>query len=391
MSWYVLRGECEIGPLGEEALRALVGTGQITADTRLWREGLSDWTAACALPGVLGPRNPGSRSVSALAPPTGSAVASDSTRPSGSFVAGATVLELAPPWRRYWARSLDLIISMVLVAVLVGAIRPSLLAQLQATPGREWATMLVLLPCAFAMDTLVHWALGNTPGKAIAGIKPLAAGGARALSAPAHLRRNFGVYVFGFGLGLPLVSLLTLIYGYGRAAASEVSIWDRLSGSRVYALSDAQLRTWVTAGVYVLAATALFALGLRTQHNTSRYAASRPPAPALQRELSEAANAVNASSPRMIDNITRLDGARAGPGLLFTYEYTLTGIRVSLLSPTTLQSLRWRLSANVRQAACAGTALKPMLRLGTTVRFDYRDRDGGQLALVSVSSADCSS
>lgn len=56
MKWYVRRGEREIGPLGEEALRALVGTGQITPDTQLWREGLPGWTEAAALPGVLGPR-----------------------------------------------------------------------------------------------------------------------------------------------------------------------------------------------------------------------------------------------------------------------------------------------------------------------------------------------
>ena len=56
MKWYVRRGDREIGPLGEEALRALVGTGQITPDTQLWREGLSGWTEASALPGVLGPR-----------------------------------------------------------------------------------------------------------------------------------------------------------------------------------------------------------------------------------------------------------------------------------------------------------------------------------------------
>lgn len=55
MIWYVMRGERELGPLGEDALRALVGTGQVTADTRLWHAGLACWTAAAALPGVLGP------------------------------------------------------------------------------------------------------------------------------------------------------------------------------------------------------------------------------------------------------------------------------------------------------------------------------------------------
>ena len=91
----------------------------------------------------------------------------------------------------------------------------------------------------------------------------------------------------------------------------------------------------------------------------------------------------------MIDQITRLDGAHAGPGSLFTYEYTLTTISVSLLSPTTLRTLRWRLSGHVRQAACDGPALKPMLRTGVIIRFDYRDRDGQEIILVPISAVDC--
>ena len=370
MSWYVRRGEYEIGPLGEDALRALVGTGQVIHDTQLWREGLSHWTAASALPGVLGPR-----AAVLLAP----------------SVAGAAPLELATPWRRYWARSVDLTVSSLLVGVLAAAIRPSLVPPLSAPAGGEWVILLFLLPLAFTMDAGIFWAMGNTPGKAIAGIRVLQEGGAHPLRALAYLGRNLGVYVFGLGLGLPLISLFTLVHGYRRAAAGEALIWDRLCGSRVYAHSAAEMRTWLTAGVYVIGATALFALGLSSQQNRSRYIPTRAPAVILQQELQQAANRVNASSPRMIDAMTRLDGAYAGPGSLFTYDYTLTNIRVSLLAPATLQTVRWRLSANVRQAVCAGSALQPMLRAGASVRFYYRDEIGQELALVSVSSADCGS
>ena len=159
MIWYVRRGERERGPLGEEALRALVGTGQVTPDTMLWREGLPDWTAAGALPGVLGP--------------------------------GAAAAPAAP--RR-------------------GIITPL-----------YWATV-----------------------------------------------------------------------GY------VSSRWRHCSRLRP--------QGW---------------------HERARYAAVLTPIPILQQELTQAANGVNASTPRMIDNMTRLDGAQAGPGTLFTYEYTLINIRAS--------------------------------------------------------------
>lgn len=415
MIWYVRRGELEVGPVGGDALRALVGTGQIAPDTPLWHDGLSGWTAARELPGVLGPRAaaplaPGLRPATAsqprsarsvaVAPASPAAPASPPAPASLSAPASLAVtaspprsdaapFEPATPWRRYWARLIDITVGMFLVAVMTGAIRPSLIAQLNATVGPKWVVLLLLLPFGLTFDAIIYWAMGNTPGKAIAGIKVLAQDGSRLLGAPAYLGRNFGVYVFGLGLGLPLVNLFTLIYGYRRAAAGEVSTWDRFAGSRVYALADDELRTWLAAGIYVFVVVAVAALGLREQHKQTTYAVAHAPAPILLQELTQAANGVNAIAPKMIDRITRLDGAHVGPGSLFTYEYTLTNMRLRELSAVTLATLRWRLSAHVREAVCSGTALKPMLRTGTTVRFDYRDSDGQGLVLVSVSSADC--
>jgi hypothetical protein len=256
--------------------------------------------------------------------------------------------------------------------------------------GQKWMLVLMLLPAAWLLDTLMYWALGNTPGKAIAGIKVLEAHGRRRLGATAYLGRNLGVYVFGLALGLPLISLIALLWSYRRAAEKEGVIWDRFSRSRVYALRCGQLRTWLTAGIYLLGLTGFFALGLHAQHNRSKYTATSAPAPVLQQELTQAANGVNADSPRMIDHITRLDGASVGPGPLFTYEYTLTNMSVRRLSSGTLATLQQRLAAHVRQAVCRAGALAPILRTGTTVRFRYRDRDGRDLVLVSVTRADCS-
>ena len=233
MIWYVRRGGRELGPLGDDALRALVGTGQVTPDTPLWREGLPGWTAAGALPGVLGP--------------------------------GAA-----------------------------------------AAPGPQ--------PRASITDSR------RTPAASRAVIRPV---------------------------------------------------------------------RWAAAGVLLVAAAALLALRLHPLHDRARYSIAPPPVPLLQQELTRAANDVNASTPRMIDDITRLDGARAGPGTRFTYEYTLTNIHASLLSAASLDTLRRRLSADVRRTVCRGAALQPLLRVGVAIRFRYRDRDGQELTLTSVSSADC--
>jgi hypothetical protein len=284
---------------------------------------------------------------------------------------------------------LDIAVCFPLVIIFISPIWPRLFVRANATPGQVWITLLLMLPVALALDSVMYRTLGNTPGSALAGIKVLQEGGCRPLRAAAHLGRNFGVYVFGLAFGVPLVSLFTLIYGYRRAAAGEVSVWDRLSGSRVYVLSGAEGRTWLTAGIYLAGLTALIALGMHQRTNETPYTAAGTPAPILRQELAQAANRVNASSPRMIDGATRIDGAHAGPGSLFTYEYTLTNISTRLLSPQKLEALRWRLTADVRQAICGGSGLRPILRTGVITRIHYRDRDGQNLLMVHVSSADC--
>jgi GYF domain 2 len=39
MDWYVQMGERQLGPLSEDALRAMAASGQIGPDTLLWRAG----------------------------------------------------------------------------------------------------------------------------------------------------------------------------------------------------------------------------------------------------------------------------------------------------------------------------------------------------------------
>ena len=43
MNWYYARGEERMGPVDEAQIVALASTGQITAQTLVWREGMADW------------------------------------------------------------------------------------------------------------------------------------------------------------------------------------------------------------------------------------------------------------------------------------------------------------------------------------------------------------
>lgn len=50
--WYYARGEEQVGPVGEDELRALIAGGQVTADTLVWTQGMSNWIAAGRVPGL---------------------------------------------------------------------------------------------------------------------------------------------------------------------------------------------------------------------------------------------------------------------------------------------------------------------------------------------------
>ncbi|CAM5787364.1 SPFH domain-containing protein [Cellulomonas persica] len=52
--WYYSTGNAQAGPVTPEALAQLVGTGQVSRDTLVWKQGLSAWTAAGQVPHLAG-------------------------------------------------------------------------------------------------------------------------------------------------------------------------------------------------------------------------------------------------------------------------------------------------------------------------------------------------
>jgi uncharacterized RDD family membrane protein YckC len=59
MNWYYARGDERMGPVDEAQILALAATGQITAQTLVWREGMADWVPWGHAPRPLGPDEAG--------------------------------------------------------------------------------------------------------------------------------------------------------------------------------------------------------------------------------------------------------------------------------------------------------------------------------------------
>jgi len=109
------------------------------------------------------------------------------------------------------------------------------------------------------------------------------------------------------------------------------------------------------------------------------------PANPVQQELLAAANNVTSNAPRMIDADTRLDGAFVGPGLTFTYLYTLPKV-VSPLQPGYFSS---KLVPNIKKAGCASRQLQAFFEHEVVVVYKYRANDGTELGSVAMSKKLC--
>jgi uncharacterized RDD family membrane protein YckC len=274
MQWYAKIRERQIGPMSEDALRAMAGSGQIGCTTLLWRPGLKEWIAADQVPGVITPpdSNTPPPSIARLPSegernPQRAVPASPETAETISAVPRPISMNLAVPWQRFWARLLDNLIWVTGLSFLLGMLWPSLFQDggFFAAKGAETLLAWFLLPFAMALDAIAFTVFGNTFGKWVAGIKILTLRGER-LPFQEYLKRNFGVYGFGLGTGFPLVSLFTLISSYDRAKKGEIMSWDEAAGTRSFALSTNRGRLWLAAGLYIVLVMLLNAWG--TAQNT---------------------------------------------------------------------------------------------------------------------------
>lgn len=150
------------------------------------------------------------------------------------------------PWRRYFARSLDLALYDILwIAVRLFLLRwnPSgLLATLLET-YITYGLMLVIEPVF-----LCTW--GCTPGKWIFGLRVRSRRG-ELLSWGEALYRTFRVFTRGYGWGIPIYNIVRLVKCCRACAKGEAMDWEWEDGEEAYTIRDTKLwRIAALAGGY---------------------------------------------------------------------------------------------------------------------------------------------
>jgi hypothetical protein len=102
----------------------------------------------------------------------------------------------------------------------------------------------------------------------------------------------------------------------------------------------------------------------------------------VEEALAAAERQINAILPKMVDEATRLDRAKAGPGKKFTYIYTMISAKAS-----DIDSGAWRekFVPAVRKDVQEAEGMKSLFRLGTTVHYRYHGSDGVLIDEIIIS------
>jgi uncharacterized RDD family membrane protein YckC len=139
----------------------------------------------------------------------------------------------AHPWRRFFARTLDLslfgtVSAMIIAFAWAVAVSPeqaeTAFSGLDGWVGRLLGGMVLIILGAPLMALSIAWT-GGTPGKWLMGVRVQRPDGRR-LSLGAAFRREVVVGCIGMGLGVPLLSLFFMHNGKEALEAHDETSWD---------------------------------------------------------------------------------------------------------------------------------------------------------------------
>ena len=209
--WWYRDGGTEQGPVTQAVLGDMLAQGRLAPDTAVWTAAMGGWGPAGAQAAFAG---------------AGAEAGGQEAAP----VPATTVLDypMATAWRRWCARLFDLwwenaVIGVIGVFVL-SVISPAFMIWLDG-PFNGKLFDIACVPFALLLDAAVHALAGNTPGKAMLGLRVGLVDGRR-LGFAQHLRRNLGVWVSGLGFAIPLVCLFTMGRQHGRLNEGQQASYD---------------------------------------------------------------------------------------------------------------------------------------------------------------------
>lgn len=278
--WWYAEGDDRQGPLSVAQIHERIRAGTIGAQTLVWRPGRLAWKPLHQVEELV---LPGMRMEPVLLPDFEPAVVREAPplpeprafdpvpapqfarseqepepwlsdgpveapapqrRPSGLPPAG--------PWRRFFARILDVWTMCVpagfFMGAVVGRIWPAFGLWME-TPSSTPVLSLIFLPLALLFEAVVFGLFGTTLGKLLFGIRVTLHGGGRPTFLQ-YLGRMARMYLSGLGLGIPFVTLFTMGRQFFEVNAGRPASYDE-KRYQVQATGAGVFRTGVAATALV--------------------------------------------------------------------------------------------------------------------------------------------
>lgn len=204
--WWYAVNEQKRGPHSVEEIKTKMAAGVITGDTLVWSDGMESWTplkkVSMGVPelGALPPEVP------------------------------PQLLPSTPgPVRRFFARAIDLWLFCLPGTAVLFALGNEVVKRVPFEQIVSAFSMLglLILASAFFVESVICSVVGNTPGKAVLGIRLTRANDGRKLSAGDFFSRNFQVWLKGLAIGFPLISLFTAHREFRRLLSTGTTTYDK--------------------------------------------------------------------------------------------------------------------------------------------------------------------
>ena len=155
-AWWYVDKDMKIGPIETDELKPLLQSGKVGSNTMLWHEGMDAWRPLDQVDEL--------NELKAVVPPPLPPKADPDP----------LSYSLATRWPRFFARIFDMWWEALLIALILGAVLGRYSASFVEWLNRPDTGLLfgiLCLPIVLVFDALLYRVVGNTPGKALLGLK----------------------------------------------------------------------------------------------------------------------------------------------------------------------------------------------------------------------------
>lgn len=224
--WHYMHDEQSVGPFSQQQLIALIESGTLNKNTLVWSESEDEWRAAHKvfdLGELTPPPLPGKKLInfSAL---------------KDNLLTTEWRTEPVHPWRRYFARILDIMICGSLFFMAFGIVTYAMSAgfaegffgAMEGPAGQLLDIILTTFVATFLSAAFIGYTRTSI-GKWFFGIKVSDAAG-KPIGYKKAFERELKVWFKGLGMGIPIVVLFTSFAAYQRLTSTGSTSWDEEMG-----------------------------------------------------------------------------------------------------------------------------------------------------------------